>query len=1213
MGWESLPFERGDRYRMLRLLGEGGMGVVYEVEDAVRGQVVALKMLKRTGGDVLYRMKREFRALADIAHPNLVSLHDLVVDEEQCYLTMERVEGTGIVDHCRPGGRCDEQRLRSALPQLVQGIMALHQAGVVHRDIKPSNVLVEDGGRVVLLDFGLIAEVESGADSLAGQLVGSVEYMAPEQAAGEAAIPATDWYAVGVILYEALTGKVPFGGSIMEILIAKQQFPAPPPRQVRADVPEDLDELVVALLAREPGRRPDGAQILARLGHSTGHDVRALASVSRMPAFAGRASELAELDFGLDQVAGGRCAVALVRGPSGIGKSTLVQHWLDTVRDREPDLLLLVGRCYERETVPYKAVDDLVDQLARYWMRLDGGAQRALVGERDAVLRRLFPVLGRVPAIAELPDGPTIRDPLEMRTQAFEAFRALLQRLAERHRLVVFLDDMQWVDADSISLLTDLVRPPDPPRMLLVLASRTERQRADTATGLPRVERGGLEQLLRTPGLPVREVDLGPLAQADARSLAVGLLVGGDASLAERVARESGGVPFFLRELAMWIETSDQVDDGEIRLDDVVRARVARLPERTRDVLRLCCLAGEPVTVRVLAAAADCTGDELAREVRTLRSTSLLRSAAATAERVEPFHDRIREAVRAELGLPAQRDLHRRLALALERFSEGDAVRLARHWSGAGEHQRAADLARAAAEQSAAVVDFDRAARLYEMALDLGDYDATERRRLGAALGVALGNAGRPQESARAFLTAADGADRATQLELRYRAASQLVLGGFIEEGLVELRQVLAEVGLQLAPTPGAALRSFLWRRFLLRLRGPRWRERPAEEVPARMLMTLDIVSSVAVSLALVDTMRGADYEARFALMAYRVGEPNRVVRALGLEAAYLGGLGSHKRARVLAEMFERERARCGSNEIPFGAWARGAIHYFCENDWQAALGEWEQAEVETRSLQSSGWALDTAQTYACFARLYLGDLPALARAVPSHVREAERRGDLYASVNLRTRLPIVHLMRDQPGEAERDLRDALDSWVPRDENFLLQHMFGLIGAVHLYLYRDEPERAQQELDDTRAQLESSVLMHVPFVRVEIEMLRAQVAIALAERSSGTDRDALLLYARKRASFLAGRKLPYAAAIAAVMRGSADRVAGDDESAAVHLRAALTWFDASNSGLHAASVRRRLGELMGGREGGDLRATSDTDFAAREVVNPAAMTRLFVP
>jgi hypothetical protein len=369
----------------------------------------------------------------------------------------------------------------------------------------------------------------------------------------------------------------------------------------------------------------------------------------------------------------------------------------------------------------------------------------------------------------------------------------------------------------------------------------------------------------------------------------------------------------------------------------------------------------------------------------------------------------------------------------------------------------------------------------------------------------------------------------------------------------------------------------------------------------------------VAVSLALVDTMRGADYEARFALMAYRVGEPHRVVRAIGLEAAYLGGLGSGKRARVLAEMFERERVRCGVSELPFGAWARGAIHYFCDNDWRSALREWEQAEVEVRSLQSSGWGLDTAQTYSCFARLYLGDLPALARAVPSHVREAERRGDLYASVNLRTRLPIVHLMRDQPGEAERDLHDALDSWVPRDANFLLQHMFGLIGAVHLYLYQDEPERAQQELDDTRAQLESSVLMHVPFVRVEIEMLRAQVAIAVAARSPGSRRDALLEEARKRASFLAGRKLPYAVAIAAVIRGAADRVAGADESAAAHLRTALTWFDASHSGLHAASVRRRLGELLAGREGGDLLATSDADFATREVANPAAMTRLFVP
>ncbi|HZJ72414.1 MAG TPA: AAA family ATPase, partial [Planctomycetota bacterium] len=337
----------------------------------------------------------------------------------------------------------------------------------------------------------------------------------------------------------------------------------------------------------------------------------------------------------------------------------------------------------------YKAVDDLVDQLARYWMRLPADEAATLVPERAEVLRRLFPVLGRVPALADLPEGPTIRDPLEVRTLAFEAFRSLLQRIAERHRLVVFLDDMQWVDADSISLLNDLVRPPDPPRMLLVLGSRTERPRADSLATVPaRPERGGLEQLLRTPGLPVREVDLGPLTEADALQLAHGLLIGGDAARAHRIARESGGVPFFLRELAMWVESGAE---GEVRLDDVVRARVARLPARTREVLRLACVAGEPVSLRTLAAAADCSGDELAREVRTLRSTSLLRSAATGAERVEPYHDRIREVVGGDVDAGEGRQLHRKLALALERWSEGDAVRLARHWSGAGEHQRAAD------------------------------------------------------------------------------------------------------------------------------------------------------------------------------------------------------------------------------------------------------------------------------------------------------------------------------------------------------------------------------------------------------------------------------------------------------------------------------------------------------------------------------------------
>src|SRR6185503_12168672 len=241
---ELVPAVRGEehfagtgRFQVMRRLGEGGMGVVYEVHDRVRDEVVALKTLLRTSAADLYRLKREFRSLADVAHPNLVCLYELFVEDERCFFTMELIRGVSFVDHARKTPCPSGDRLVDALRQLVDGVSALHRHGKLHRDIKPSNVLVTPEGRVVILDFGLIAEQSpQTAGDVSYESGGTPAYMSPEAASGAAPSEASDWYAVGVTLYEALTGRVPVAGSFLDVMLGRADDP-PSPAQLGADVP----------------------------------------------------------------------------------------------------------------------------------------------------------------------------------------------------------------------------------------------------------------------------------------------------------------------------------------------------------------------------------------------------------------------------------------------------------------------------------------------------------------------------------------------------------------------------------------------------------------------------------------------------------------------------------------------------------------------------------------------------------------------------------------------------------------------------------------------------------------------------------------------------------------------------------------------------------------------------------------------------------------
>ncbi|MFG0336034.1 MAG: serine/threonine-protein kinase, partial [Maioricimonas sp. JB049] len=205
-------------YELLRELGRGGFGVVYEARHRHRQDRVALKTLPvgldgvapdGSHAERLHRFRREFRSLSDINHPNLVGMQSLEVDGNQWFFTMDLVEGVDFLEYVRPGDELNGTRLRSALTQFVRGILALHSRGIIHRDLKPANVMVEGDGHVIILDFGLVAELQQRTDQTMSmqsrQFGGTPLFAAPEQFAGTRSM-ASDWYAVGVMLYQALTG-----------------------------------------------------------------------------------------------------------------------------------------------------------------------------------------------------------------------------------------------------------------------------------------------------------------------------------------------------------------------------------------------------------------------------------------------------------------------------------------------------------------------------------------------------------------------------------------------------------------------------------------------------------------------------------------------------------------------------------------------------------------------------------------------------------------------------------------------------------------------------------------------------------------------------------------------------------------------------------------------------------------------------------------------
>lgn len=1241
-------FTGTDRFVIERQLGAGSMGAVYLAYDRKLESRVALKLLLSVDAPNIYRFKKEFRALADVTHRNLVTLHELFSEHDQWFFTMEYVEGKDLLSHVHGGRRRafdstpkaiselppaerlepfegpvkglemlfptpleHEDRLRSVLLQVVEGLMAVHAAGKLHRDLKPENVLVTPQGRAVLLDFGIVVDQQKDIHETLATIIGTPAYMAPEQCRGTDVSDASDWYALGVILYEALTGDVPFDGTPMQVISRKQEVDPVPPNEIVSGVPQDLNVLCMQLLARHPAARPNGVAIARALKSKRAASLPAPSELtsahkSRL-AFVGRSAQLLELESALEATSAGQPAVTLVHGPSGIGKTTLVDRFVDGMVE-DDRAIVLKGRCYERESVPFKAFDNVIDALSRYLRRMPAvDAARMLPRDIDT-LASLFPVLKRVDVVRRNRRPRALPpEPLEQRQRAFRALKEMFTRIADLEPLAIYIDDMQWTDVDSAKLLSELITGGDRPALMLILVYRD----GDTehSAGLHAL----LERVHGGSDLVAREVPVSVLSVEDSVTLACELLgEGAPEEGARKLGFESGGNPHVLTQLARHVQerrasgqASPETAKGLINFERVLAQRLAALSTDSRTLLELLSVAGRPVPEAILTLVSSFNID-LSTALAELRGGKLVRGVATHhARAVEVYHDAIRETVTAALPVDVLVSWHRRLAAALEASGAMDLEALTDHLLGAGDHERASLYAARAAAQADKGLAFEKAARLYGVAAE-HCRDPERRRDLLRRWADALVAAGRGSAAAQAYVNAACGAPSLQATELKALAGAQLLLAGEFDDGLALVQEPLSALGVTLPSSfqQAGVETAQLWQE--LRSRGFAFAERAESAVPEADLRRLDLLWAVTRGLLLHELDRPLPLLARYLRDALGAGEPMRIVRGLALFYVHVDlpmsrlsqtrPSGALDVAEAVARRLDQVEARAVL------AFAKGMAVYH-HGALDAGLAELQRAEELFRN-HCRGGAFEMRVSRMAMAHLLLS----IRRDTDSEllrdwIREAEDRGDRVSGVRLRISLATTLLGRDDADAAIGQLDAAGHDRAPAITE-TAEHS----ARASVHLYRGNADRCRAAfylLDD----FFSTPLGAVPLWNGLVRLLRARLTL-IARASTLGSRD-LLAQAEAEVNAAEALAMPSLAEDVVLLRATLAAARGQrGEALALLDRVEPAGPRATLSLLIAERAR---GQLLGGDEGRERCARMEAVLLERGVVNARRFARLFVP
>jgi predicted ATPase/predicted Ser/Thr protein kinase len=485
-------------YRILEKLGAGGMGEVYLAEDTKLGRKVALKLLPAaytTNDERVRRFEQEARAASALNHPNIITIHEIGEAAAGRFIVMEYVQGRTLRALIN-----EQPPLESIVTwgiQIAKALNVAHAAGIIHRDIKPENLMVRDDGYVKVLDFGLArlapqnlteAEADKQTGSAPGALVGTMLYMSPEQARGEHAGISSDVFSLGIVLYELATKRHPFRGrSTLAVLQAITSQLVSPPSRINPVISATLESLIMRMLEKEAHLRPTAAEVEAALGETDGENGRVAPSAPalsppRSSAFriVGRERERADLRAGFRSAMAGRGMLLCVAGEPGIGKTILVEDFLNELIANDQPCRIARGRCSERLSgtgayLPWlEALDSLIqseagESMARTMKFSNESPTRLMKMFAPTWYMQVAPLPAEVTSEVRMLSERTAASQERMKME----LSALVQELTRSRPLILFFDDLHWSDASTIDLLTYLAGKFETTRLLVVVTYRT--------------------------------------------------------------------------------------------------------------------------------------------------------------------------------------------------------------------------------------------------------------------------------------------------------------------------------------------------------------------------------------------------------------------------------------------------------------------------------------------------------------------------------------------------------------------------------------------------------------------------------------------------------------------------------------------------------------------------------------------------------------------